>query len=157
MTPTKQALEAEIRAAFPDAAPPPADQLIQRVYADSDDAHELRAALAGKRWTEVPIRDLFRHREMVIALGGAGYRAYVPAYLAAALTDDEKYGADLRHYLLFGLRPLSEDAVHVQTAEERLSRLDARQRTAIASVLRYLADVWHMKEADEILRDWRTA
>lgn len=156
MTPTKEALEATIEAAFGDVPPPPADQLVQPAYASSEDAYEMRTAFAGKRWTELPIRELFRHREMVVALSGAGYRAYVAAYLKAALTDDETYGADLRHYLLYGLRPLSDDPVHVQTAEERLSLLGAPQRAAIAAVLRHLAEVWRMKDAEEILRDWRS-
>src|SRR5690606_17333115 len=77
MTPTKEALEATIEAAFGDVPPPPADQLVQPAYASSEDAYEMRTAFAGKRWTELPIRELFRHREMVVALSGAGYRAYV--------------------------------------------------------------------------------
>lgn len=83
-----------------------------------------------------------------------GYRAYLPAYLMACLANDERLGADLRGYTLFGLRPLSTSEVHVSTARERLSRLDPAQRAAVANVLRYLVDRWRRNDAEEVLRDW---
>jgi hypothetical protein len=151
----KEMLEAKIKAAFNKVTPPDANELLQPAYANNEDACELRSAFADRRWTELPIRELFRHREMLLALSGAGYQAYVPAYLLAALTDDEQYGADLRHYLLYGLRPLSDGEMHVRTTRERLSRLDTDQRAAIAEVLQYLGETWCIKEAAEILSEWR--
>jgi hypothetical protein len=151
---TKDAIEATIREAFANVTVPPADELLQPTYASNDDAYELRMALAGKQWSEVPIHAVFRHREMIIGLSGVGYQAYVPAVLLGALTEDPQYGGDLRQYLLFGLVPASESDVHVTTTRERLSRLDASQRAAIADVVRYVAETYHSKEAAEILTRW---
>jgi len=109
-------------------------------------------AFRGKHWTSIPISVLSHHREIIIALSGLGYHAYLPAYLMACLANDETYGADMRGYVLYGLRPLSSSEVHVNTARERLSLLDDKQRRAVAKVLRYLEDRWRMAKAGEILR-----
>jgi hypothetical protein len=39
---------------------------------------------------------------------------------------------------------------------ERWSLLDAGQRAAVASILRYLEARWSMADAAEVLRDWET-
>ncbi|TMQ08601.1 MAG: hypothetical protein E6J90_39765 [Deltaproteobacteria bacterium] len=147
-------LREEIRHAFDDLAPPPADQLLQAVYAGNDDAVEMKMAFAGKPWPDLPISVLSHHRESVIALSGVGYRAYLPAYLTACLANDPTYGADVRGYTLYGLRPLSTGDVHVATAQERVSRLNAQQRAVVADVLRYLVDTWRMQEAADVLASW---
>ena len=92
---------------------------------------------------------------MLIALSGLGYQAYLPAYLCAALTEDERLGADLRFYLIKSLSPLSDTKAHVATAHERLSRLTATQRSAVAGVLHYLAEALACQEAAALLDGWR--
>jgi hypothetical protein len=154
MEPAEEALRAQIADAFGEVSAAPAEELLSSAYASTDDAYEMMEAFRDQHWTEIPIADLFRHREMLIALSGIGFRAYLPAYLTACLTDSERYGADLRGYMLFGLRPLSESELHVTTSRERLSLLDKAQRAAVASVLRYLESRWKMKEAGEILHAW---
>jgi hypothetical protein len=151
---TEQTLRAQIEAAFARAPAPEPDEMLLDAYAGSDDAQEMADAFRGKHWTELPLAELFRHREMVIALGAAAYRAYLPAYLTASLTDHAHYGPDIREYLLFWLRPLSDDTLDVTTTRERLSLLDEGQRSAVASVLAHLATRWEMEEAGEILRSW---
>jgi hypothetical protein len=147
---TKETIEAAVRAAFAEVLVP-AHAILQPAYANSDDAYELQQILSGMVWTEVSRRDLFRHREMLVALSGEAYQAYVPAYLLAAIADDDEYGADLRQYLVHSLGPLSESEIHVQTAEERLSRLDVAQRAAIAETLRFLVENYRDKAAAAIL------
>ncbi len=149
---TEAALRAQILDAYGDVAAPPPEDMLQQVYRDSEDAYEMMAAFRGKHWTELPISVLSHHREIIIALTGVGYRAYLPAYLTACLANDETYGADVRGYMLYGLRPLSTSEVHVATGRERLSLLDVKQRAAIAAVLRYLEETWQMKEAGDVLR-----
>jgi dsDNA-binding SOS-regulon protein len=98
---------------------------------------------------------------MLGTLSAVAYRAYLPAYLEACLADEDpydKYGADLRGYLLATLkqRPYQSGEHREAEARERLSLLDAEQRAAVASILRYLETRWWMKEAGEVLRDWST-
>lgn len=156
MTATVEALLAQIEAAFGQVEPPAAEEMFLPLYAGSDDMYEMMMAFSGKHWTQVPIHDLFLHRGSLIGLSGIGYRAYLPAYLAASLSRDERYAPDIRGFMLFGLRPLSDDEEHVTTARERLSRLDPAQRAVIASVLRYLETEWWMEEAGEIARDFES-
>jgi hypothetical protein len=150
---TREVLEACIRAAFPDSEPPPIDELLQPAYAANDDAHELAAAFAAKRWTEVSRRDVFRHRQMIFALSGVGFRAYAGAYLLAALDEDPQTAGDFRHGLLDGLEPASTKESSIVAAAERLSRLDGAQRAAIADVLRYLG-AQGLTRAVDLLRTW---
>ncbi len=150
-------LRAQVLNAFSDVTPPPPEDMLQKVYASNDDAIEMKLAFQGKHWTEIPISVLSHHREIVIALSGIGYRAYLPAYLTACVANDQSYGPDIRGYTLYGLRPLSRSDVHVATAQERLSLLNDDQRTAVASVLRYLDERWHMVEASDVLRDWQVS
>jgi hypothetical protein len=140
-------------AAFGSVSPPKSEDMLQKVY-ECDDAYEMEKAFRGKHWTEIPISILSYHREIIIALSGIGYRAYLPAYLTACLAGDEIYGPGIRGYILHGLHPLSQSEVHVSTTRERLSLLDQEQRNVIANVLRYLEDRWKEQEAGEILREW---
>lgn len=151
---TKQSIEEAIRAVFPEAIICAGD-ILQPAYATSEDAYDLQQILANRAWTEITRRDLFRHREMLIALTGRAFQAYVPAYLVAALADDDEYGADLRQYLMHSLAPLSDSDIHLQTATERLSRIDPAQRTAIAETLQFLVEMYRDKAAAAVLASWR--
>lgn len=68
----------------------------------------------------------------------------------------DKYGADLRHYLLASLThgPHQKDEHRSAETRERLALLDPDQRAAVAEVLRYLEERWQMPEATEVLREW---
>jgi hypothetical protein len=158
-TPTKDELRAQIHRAF-DRVPIPArieDMRLPRYT--GDDSYEMAAAFVGKPWSDIPLKDLFSHREMLGTMSAAAYRAYLPAYLTACLaTEDpyDKYGADLRGYLVSTLKHWPHQRGEHRAAEvrERLSLLDAAQRAAVASVLRHLVTRWGMEDAGEILRDW---
>lgn len=156
----KDAIRAQIRAAFANvAAPAKVDAMLADAYRTNDDAYEMAAAFVGKLWSELDRVELFRHRESLFALSPAAYRAYLPAYLEASLASDDpldKYGADIRGYLLYSLGTTSSSsASRVETTRERIALLDRTQRDAIASVLRFLEKHWHMKDASELLRDWK--
>ena len=124
-----------------------------------DDSYAMAAAFLGKRWTDIPIETLFFHRESLGTLAPSAYRAYLPAYLDASLASDDpldRYGADLRQYLLLTLEHWPHqagEAPAIQT-RERLAVLDPQQRAAVAEVLGYLASHWHSEDAAEVLRDW---
>lgn len=147
-------LRARIAAAFSGEPAAPRGKMLMDAYAGSDDALDMAEAFAGKHWTELPVEDLFYHREMVVALAPAAYRAILPAYLSAALTDDRRHGPDLREYLLFGLAPLSSDRRDVEETRERLSLLEPVQRDAVRAVLHHLLDQHGMSQAADVLRDW---
>jgi len=155
----REAIGAKIRAAFPDVAPAMAvEDMLAEPYRTNDDAYEMAAAFTGKRWSEVPRIDLFRHRESLFALSPVAYRAYLPAYLEASLASDDvldKYGADIRGYLLYSLgTTASSSPSRVATTADRIAGLDRAQRAAVAAVLRFLEERWHMADAAELLRDW---
>lgn len=154
MNPTEESLVLQIKDAFGHVQPPKAEDMLHPMYGFNLDADEMKMAFLGKHWTELSILDVFRHRESVFMLSPIGYRAYLPAYLTCSLTREERYGPDVRGYLLDGLmaQPGSDEVV-VITTRERLSILDEKQRAAVVSVLRYLADEW-TTEAIDVLRQW---
>ncbi len=149
-------LRTQIEAAFGSVDIPAPEALLLDGYRGSEDALELQAAFAGKHWRALGLKELFYHREMVIALSGLGYQAYLPAYLIAALEKNEPYGDDLREYLLNGLRPLSDQPRHIAETRARLSALDPAQKAAVAAVLGHLAERWNLAEAEDILKSWNS-
>lgn len=155
----QEATRARIRRAFANVPVPTRIEDMRLSRYTGDDSFEMAAALVGKKWTELPVDLLFVHRESLHALGGAAYRAYLPAYLDAAIAADDpmdKYGADLRHYLLACLEhwPHQKDEHRGAETRERLALLDPDQRAAVADVLRYLEARWQTPELTELLRDW---
>jgi hypothetical protein len=155
----KDDLRAQIHRAF-DHVPVPAraeDMCLPRYT--GDDAYEMAKAFAGRSWRDIPLQQLFYHRESLATLNAIAYRAYLPAYLEACLaTNDpfDMYGSDLRSYLLSTLKhwPHQKSEHRAAETQERLSLLDADQRAAVAGVLRYLESKWDSFEAGEILREW---
>ncbi len=130
------ALTEQIRRAFEGVEVPPADQILADEFAANDDCYEMAQMLAGKHWTTLVVEDLFYHRESLFALSALGFRAYVPAYLVAAVTSDARYRSDIHQYLTFALYgPGRRDTAATQ---RRLSLLNAEQRTAISVLLVHL-------------------
>jgi len=141
-------LAAAIGVAFAEVIPPAKERILHPSFASSQDALELREAFGARHWLELEPSMLFHHREMILALSGEAYCAFIAAYLVAALGDEERTAGDLRHYLVASLGPAGESA-------ERLSRLNARQRETIGRVLRYLSESRSMSLAAERLATWR--
>lgn len=158
----KEQVRAELRAAFAAVEPPTVvpDMLYER-YRTSEDAWEMAAAFAGRRWADLPVRELFHHREMLNTLSPPAYRAHLPAYLDAAVASDEAadtYGPDIREHLLSTLKVWPHQSAYVAAATpERLAALDDQQRAAVEHVLRYLVGRWESKDAAEILVGWPEA
>ena len=126
-----------IHAAFDGVAVPPQHQLLAAHARNNLDALELGAALAGKHWTVVPLGDLFYHRESISQLSAIGSRAYIPAFLIAALAGD-RHSPDIGEYTLFALYPV-RDHQH-DLVQNRIAILDQEQRAAIIGWLRHVAD-----------------
>jgi hypothetical protein len=154
-----EALRAQIREAFAHVvAPATIDALLAEPFRGNEDAYEMAAAFVGKPWPAIPIIELFRHRESLFALSPAAYRAYLPAYLEASLASDDpldKYGADIRAYLLYSLgTDTSSSSTRVATTRARIAALDVLQREAVRAALRFLEERWRMRDAAELLRNW---
>jgi len=150
-------LREDIKHAFQGVQPPHAiGEMLAAPYEASEDALELAAAFHGHAWSDVPIRDLFRHREMLFALSPVAFRAYLPAYLVASLAAEsslDEYGADFREYLLDSLAAEpGASADRVATTRARLATLSPVQRDVVVAVVRYLADRWHVRRADDAVR-----
>ena len=155
----KEAVRATIRRAFADVPLPKRIEDMRLPSYTGDDSYSMASAFFGKHWTDIPIQTLFVHRESLGTLAPAAYRAYLPAYLDASLASDDpldKYGADLRQYLLFTLKhwPHQTGESRATETRERLAVLDPQQRAAVADVLGYLVSHWHSEDAAEVLRDW---
>jgi len=151
----ERALDAQIKAAFGDVPAPPQEDVLHALYASSEDAVDMLVDFRGRHWTELPVVDLFRHRQMIFSLSGIGFRAYLPAYLIASLGDDPRYSSEIREFMMFGFMADPDSELEVAAMRDRLSLLDERQRAAVASVLHYLAARWQMAEAEEILHNWK--
>ena len=149
MSVTVQDLLARIHAAFDAVAIPGPEEILGARARNNIDALELRAVLAGRRWMDVPIQELFYNREPAAELSAVGLRAYLPAFMAAALAGDRRSPA-IYQYTLFALYPLdsSEDAL----ARERIALLDPAQRATIVAWLRYFAD--YDRQARHVLTYW---
>jgi hypothetical protein len=157
-----EALRAQIRAAFAQVVPPGhVDEMLAEPFHRNEDAYEMAAAFVGRPWSEIPIIELFRHRESLFALSPAAYRAYLPAYLEASLASQaplDRYGADIRGYLLYSLgTDASSSPTRVATTRARIAALDPAQRAVVGTVLHVLDEQWHMRDAAELLRGWDRA
>jgi hypothetical protein len=139
----------QIRSAFGRVACPSREAMLLERYRNSIDACEMADAFAGRLWSEITRRDLFLHREMMIAMTAAAYQACLAAYLAASLAPTDDYSGDLSTYLVLGL---SHDASEVQ---ERLSLVDDDQRRATMNVLDYLFEHRNMRQAKIVFDAWR--
>jgi len=155
----KESVRASIRRAFANVPQPSRIEDMRFPRYTGDDSYEMAVALLGKRWTDIPIETLFFHRESLGTLAPVAYRAYLPAYLDAAIASDDpldKYSADICHYLLATMKHWSHqtDPLRGDETRARLQALDEAQRAAVIDVLRYLSARWHMEDASEVLREW---
>jgi hypothetical protein len=160
--PGLEALRAQVHRAFDNVEIPTRVEQMRLPKYTGDDSYEMAAALVGRKWDAIPIEVLFYHRESLATLSPLAFHAYLPAYLLACLASDDpfdKHGADIRGYLLFALGswPHQSDPDRPAETRERLSLLDSKQRDVVANVLRYLESRWNMKDAGELLRNWRAS
>lgn len=145
-------LRSKIRRAF-DKVSYPANvrDMLAAPYSSNDDAYEMAAAFHDKAWASVEIVELFRHREMLFALSPTAFAAYLPAYLVATLaTEDplDKYGADLRWYLMESLAAVEGSSeARKDTTAARLAALTQPQRAVAIEVVKYLEQRWNMPNA----------
>lgn len=151
-----EALRADVGDAFKDV-PRPAKlaDMLSDPYASNEDAHQMAAAFFRQPWGDTPVLELFRHRQMLFALSPNGFRAFLPAYLVAAINEDEdcaKYAPDIREHLVHSLWPVGGSDEIVSTTNARLVALSPAQRAATLAVLKYLGARWNMRDVVEAVR-----
>ena len=151
MSLTPHELVRQIHSAFDFVEIPIEDDILTESARNYIDAVEMRVALVGKHWSAIPIDALSFHRSTVAELGPVGLRAYVAAFLVAALSGDRR-APDIYRNTLFAFYAL--DATDQDLNRTRLSLLDSQQRSAIIEWLRYFAD--YDLEASRVLDIWTT-
>lgn len=125
-------LRADITRAFASAhVPARKEQMLAEPYRSNEEAYELAVVLFGRAWDSLSLRELFPHRQMIFALSPEAFRAYLPAYLSAAIAEDSSsdgpnshgYRADVRQYLVNSLIVEPDDSAAVLDLSARsLSR-----------------------------------
>jgi hypothetical protein len=130
------ALEDEIDAAFGRVGAVAAGEMLIDEYRGNQDAGRMAAAFGGRHWSTLSIEELFAHREGLGGLNGPGFRAYLPAYLAALLVAGQPHAFALLEAVLHALHPLVGDELDVTATRERLSGLDPAQRRVLDDVIR---------------------
>ncbi len=128
-----EALEAATTRAFQGVRALPADAIVHEDYRSSGDAQDMAAAFAGRHWTELPLREVFFHRESVFMFSAPGYLSCLPAYLRGCLPDTE-YRADIGWYTVSGL----ETRHRRPTARQRLELFTDDQLAVVTAVLRHV-------------------
>ena len=84
--PNEPALEATIRAAFPQVPPSRDIEAELRAYNSYPDTEEVNARFAGKNWWDIPDAVLIDHVDPPTLLAGVNaFQYYLPAMLLAAI------------------------------------------------------------------------
>lgn len=133
-----RALQDEIDAAFGRVGALAAGEMLIDEYRGSEDAWRMAAVFGGRHWSSLSVEELFVHRDGLGGMNGPGFRAYLPAYLAALLTAGERRASDLLEAVLHTLHPLVGDELDVTATRERLSGLDPAQRRVLDDVIRHV-------------------
>jgi hypothetical protein len=96
-----------------------------------DDSAELEAALRGRHWRDVPRETLYAKRQELPLLTSEGFRFYLPAFLLAALDDEE-----IRFFLLCHF----DVAANGGTLKQGLSKFSDGERAALRAFFEYMAE-----------------
>lgn len=131
MSDSKKKLHDEILRVFA-ARSLPGKELIPDGKGRDEDYQRIARELGGKSWTQVPRPVVEKLRGSLSFFSAAGFQAHLPAFLAAALDDD-----DVREALVFALVPPKELSLRAH-AEERQGLLSASERAVVSDVLGYL-------------------
>jgi hypothetical protein len=130
-------LIATIERAWADTPSPPEGQ-ITAAAKQYDDSAELERALRGRHWRDVPHETVYAARIDLSLLSPQGLRFYLPAWLLAALEDEQ-----IRIFLL----SYFEVAIENGTLAKALPYFSDAERAALRDFFEYMA------ATDE--EDWR--
>jgi len=114
----------------------PRSSIIDVEVGDREARQALRAALEGKRWSEIPDETLCFHHDALGFLSPVGVRYLLPAFMVAAIDHPSSPVVDVLVDLLTRPREPREEQVFVET----MSAFTDSQRAAIRSFLEYLRD-----------------
>ena len=143
-------LKRQIEEAFPGAA---VDARAVVPHERDSEYREVKAAFAGKRWTELSAAVVAAHRESLPLLTPAAFRHLFPAFLIASLGAER----DLSFNNLDELAP-PVDPAGLARFEERTGPFSQAQRKALAGWLRWVkatqADDVPADQLERALQHW---
>jgi len=125
-----------VEAAFADAPRPPDDELL---HPNSRDDGDIAALYGIPHWREVPDEVVVREYAALAFLGPAGFRHFLPAYLAYALRNPETDAYTVES-TIFALTPIEGDARLREFMVSKYGLLDAAQRAAVVAFLEAMAE-----------------
>jgi len=96
----------EIRAAFPLHGVPRKDEII--VHA-CDECFALRDAFAGRRWSDIPIKQLREHSSALSLFSPIAHHYYLPAFLTAATDPAVGSNFPMLDMVIYDLCPSKRD------------------------------------------------
>lgn len=130
--------------------------IIDTEIGDRETRETFRAALGGRRWSEIATGVLSFHHDALCFLSPAGFRYLLPAFMIAALESPSSPILDVLVDLL--TRP--DDPQDERTFLERMSPLTEPQRAAVRAFLEFLRDEqpedWPDDEPGKALREYWT-
>ncbi len=138
-----RALE-QVERAFADAPRPSDDELL---HPDCRDDNDIAPLYGISHWRDVPDAVVVGAYEALAFLSPAGFRHFLPAYLAFALRNPETDAYTVES-TVFALTPIEGDARLREFMISKYELLDAAQRAAVVTFLRAMAEV-----GDEGLRE----
>jgi hypothetical protein len=143
-----------IRSAFSELPVPVS--IIDVEVGDKETRQALRAALQGKRWSEISNEVLRFHHDALGFLSPVGVRYLLPAFMVAALDSPSSPIVDV----LVGVLTRPQEAQDEQRFLDIMSPLTDPQRAAVRSFLEYLRDEapedWPDDEPGKALREYWT-
>jgi hypothetical protein len=120
-------LLSRIAAAFPLIPVPVAERIVANVPGDLE-RDEVRKALAGKTWTELPVELLRYHSESLYLLLPEGWIYYAPAFMSATISD--YMGSDM-------ISRIFVTSLHLES-DELFPLLTTSQKAAVREFLEWL-------------------
>src|SRR6266481_4393519 len=139
-------LRAKIRVAFPDARfSGPITEVDELLPDDErDEEQPLYDGLRGRKWSEIEASFVVSNVDGISLLTDEAYAAFLPAWLVAALEDDE-----VRELLVYGFSPVSQDGrmsesmarQMTEREDRRIRQLTSAQLEAILAFLTYCIEV----------------
>lgn len=124
------------------------------LFSGNEDAEAFRALVRGISWPLIVADKLDSYHDILFFLRGSGFAALLPAFLAASLTDFDRFSRLAELISTLFTKALTE----AERFKSRVSWLTREQRIAVAASLQFLAtqfaQKWQSNPAKDALRDF---
>jgi hypothetical protein len=152
-------LVAEIREAFADVPRPAGEALVPATPVRDRIREQVQADFDGRDWRDLDAAFLRERAEDLLLLSAEAFHHYLPAFLIASVEQPRDVDLVPAAVLLSLTAPDADsDPVARRYYDDRIGRLDAAQRDAVESFLRYaathLGELFTRDEPATALRRW---